>query len=374
MADVRRPKYFNTGGPCRPHRDYMLDPLTRLPDARELIEGGAHFVVHAPRQSGSTTILGSLAEALTGTGSYAAARFSCETAAGTDDERHIQEILLHAMKDSAEDSGFPAACLPPDPWPEAPTGRMLFTALSAWAAKSPLPLVLLIDEVDALVGPALDGILRQLREGILSASTPFPHSLVLCGRRHVLDYRDPDESDLLDVSVAALRLGAFTFEEVAELYGQHTAATGQVFEERAVRRAFEVTQGQPWLANALARDIIEVMSVPASVPITDVLVDEAVRRLIEGRPTHLDSLAGRLDEPRVQQVIVPILSGRAPGAEHLEYVQDLALVTRTHPVQIANPIYQEVMVRRMQARFGLSVTPGERPRSGAYAGYFADVG
>ncbi|WP_433443628.1 hypothetical protein [Nonomuraea sp. CA-141351] len=42
----------------------------------------------------------------------------------------------------------------------------------------------------------------------------------------------------------------------AELYGQHTQAAGQEFAKDAVDRAFELTQGQPWLVNALAHVII----------------------------------------------------------------------------------------------------------------------
>lgn len=105
----------------------------------------------------------------------------------------------------------------------------------------------------------------------------------------------------------------FTPDQVAELYGQHTAETGQEFEPAAIQRAFEASQGQPWLVNALAYDIVSDRGITR--PITDKLMDEAVERLIRQRATHLDSLMARLHEPRVQRVIEPVLAGLTVATE-----------------------------------------------------------
>ena len=51
-----------------------------------------------------------------------------------------------------------------------------------------------------------------------------------------------------NIKLKSLRLGDFTFEDVRELYGQHTAETGQRFAAGAVEHAFELSGGQPWLA------------------------------------------------------------------------------------------------------------------------------
>jgi hypothetical protein len=95
----------------------------------------------------------------------------------------------------------------------------------------------------------------------------------------------------------SLRLGDFTEEEVRTLYAQHTAETGQPFTDEALRRAFEVTQGQPWLVNALAREIIEKLPLPPPAPVTEEHVKAAKERLILARATHLDSLVAKLSEP-----------------------------------------------------------------------------
>src|SRR5215469_8762398 len=88
-------RYFNTTGPCEPERHYMLPAGERLPEARPLVESWRYFVVHAPRQTGKTTILRGLARQLTATGKYAAIWFSCESgeAAGDDYGAAERQVL-----------------------------------------------------------------------------------------------------------------------------------------------------------------------------------------------------------------------------------------------------------------------------------------
>ena len=61
--------------------------------------------------------------------------------------------------------------------------------VSRLAQADPRPLVLLIDEIDALVGDTLLSVLRQLRTGYDPRPDGFPQSVVLCGVRDVRDYR-----------------------------------------------------------------------------------------------------------------------------------------------------------------------------------------
>ncbi len=42
---------FNTAGPCEPSRHYMIPPLSRLPEAFDLVDQGDYFALHAPRQT-----------------------------------------------------------------------------------------------------------------------------------------------------------------------------------------------------------------------------------------------------------------------------------------------------------------------------------
>jgi hypothetical protein len=342
----------------------MLPPEPRLPQARGLVDEGNYFVVHAPRQTGKTTTLGALARTLTAEGGYAAVMFSCEIGepAG-DDYRAAEEQLLYTIRAATAIPGMPPELLPPDPWPEAPAGTRLRAGLGAWAARCPRPLVLFFDEIDALRGQSLRSVLRQLRDGYHSRPGPFPHSVVLCGLRDVRDYKaasggDPSRLGTVspfNIKVASLRLDDFTAEQVAALYAQHTGDTGQEFTREAVARAFDYTRGQPWLVNALAREITREMRIAPPEPVTAEHVDEAKERLILARATHLDSLVARLHEPRVRRVIEPLIAGDATGTDityhdDVAYLRDLGLVARRPPAVVANPIYREVVVRVLGAQ------------------------
>src|SRR5690606_40228890 len=83
------------------------------------------------------------------------------------------------------------------------------------------------------------------------------------------------------------------------------------FTKDAVDRVFELTQGQPWLVNALAQEIAGEMGVTGTI--TAGQAEEAKERLIRARAIHLDSLVARLHEPRVERVIEPPRRPVRPG-------------------------------------------------------------
>lgn len=354
-----RAKYFNTTGPCDPRLHYMLPPTPRLPEARTLIEMDRYFVLHAPRQTGKTTMLDTLASELTAQGDIAALSFSCERAkVAGDDYGAAEEMLLDSIRQAAAQSGWPKKLLPPDPWPQIRPGSQFNEALSEWCRRSPRRVVLLIDEIDALQGDSLVSILSQLRDGhnARHKGHPFPASVVLCGLRDLRDYKiasgsTPDQfnpASPFNILADSLRLGDFTADQIAELYDQHTQATGQEFTKDAVDRVHELTQGQPWLVNALAYEITFKMGVTDTITVES--VDNAKERLIRARSTHLDSLAARLQDPRVMRVIEPIVAGMSPDTDMsfdhaVSYVHDLGLIRDTRALDIANPIYREVLLR-----------------------------
>jgi hypothetical protein len=364
-------RFFNTAGPCDPQYHYMLPAAERLPEAPTLIERGMYFVVHAPRQTGKTTTLKALASQLTEGGIYAALHFTCEAAeVPGDDHVEAQRAVLTAMRILAG-VDLPAELQPPPIWPEESQSQLLFAGLSAWAQMCPRPLVLFFDEIDALRGKGLQSVLRQLRAGYNVRPRAAPWSVVLCGLRDVRDYRVASGGDgnrlgtssPFNIKVKSMRLGNFDQAEVAALYAQHTADTGQAFTTEAVARAFELTAGQPWLVSALAHEIIDEMCVAPPEPITAEHVEQAKERLILARATHLDSLVARLSEERVHRIIEPLMAGETLSSvtydDDAAYVHDLGLIAREPEVHVANPIYREVIVRVLAARIegDIRVTP-----------------
>ena len=267
-----------------------------------------YFVIHAPRQTGKTTTMANLAQELTASGEYVAVLVSVEVgAAFSDDPGEGGTGNLGRV------AHMPPRCdcqptLQPPPWPDADEGQRIRAALRAWAECAARPLALFIDEIDALRDDALISVLRQLRTGYFDRPDGFPWSVALIGLRDVRDYKVAsggserlNTASPFNIKTESLTLDNFSYDDVAVLYAQHTAETGQRFTAEAVALAFELTQGQPWLVNALARRaVMEVVPDPA-VAVTVEDIEAAKEILIQRQDTHLDSLAERLREPRVRQ-------------------------------------------------------------------------
>ena len=245
-------------------------------------------------------------------------------------------------------------------WPETLARAGPYSAveevLNRWSHAGDRPLVLLVDEIDALIGDTLLAVLRQLRAGYDQRPRRFPQSVILCGVRDVRDYRIRSASagalvtggSAFNIKAASLRLGDFSKGETRALFSQHAAETGRVWRDDALALIWQLTRGQPWLVNALGAEIeSDAAGSPAFID-TD-KVQQAKERLILRRDTHLDQLTDKLQEERVRRVVEPLLGGAGAvdsiPADDLAYVRDLGLVTLTGPVAIANPIYREVIPR-----------------------------
>lgn len=351
-------RHFNTAGPCDPEVHYTLPPERRLPGVRDVVDQRSYFVLHAPRQVGKTTSLITLAKTLTAEGRYTAVLVSMEAgAAFPDDVGAAETALLEAWRRRAE-AWLPAELRPP-PWPDAAPGSRVAEALTVWARACPRPLVMFLDEIDALRDTVLLSVLRQLRDGHATRPTDFPWSLALVGLRDVRDYKVAsggsdrlNTSSPFNIKVESLTMRNFTADEVAELYAQHTAETGQRFEPGAVVRAFELTRGQPWIVNALARQVVQVLVPDRAAHVTAAHVDRARDLLIERQDTHLDSLAERLRDPRVRAVVGPMIVGDTLAVmdpDDLRFATDLGLLCETADgrIEVANPIYREIIVRTL---------------------------
>ena len=344
---------FNTAGPIIPADHYHLPPLQRAgADALlRFVEDANYFVVYAPRQTGKTTTLRALRDALNERG-YRAVHTTLQgvQTPESDVATVIRGILTCLEADALDtlDDDF-LARRGPDIGNALGPGVALRMALHEWTASDPRPLVLLLDEVDSLSGPPLLSLLDQLRAGYDTRPARFPHSVAVCGLRSVRDYLTPRGSPF-NIVAKSLRLGDFSETEIRNLLGQHTEATGQRFTEEALAEVRRSTNGQPWLVNALAYGACfeDPEGRDRSRAITPGMIGAARERLILEGPAHFGQIAQRLDEERVRRVLDPILAGveGRPDftGDDARYVNDLGLVTAP-PVRIANPIYGEVVPR-----------------------------
>ena len=358
-------RFFNTSGPVFPARHYSIPPLERLDldEVLRLIRDERYFVLHAPRQTGKTSALLALRDLLNEGGGHRCVYANVETgqtargdvAAGMRTVlAEISERALVALGDVFLDETWERTL------DRAGPHGALRQALARWSLNDPRPLVLLLDEIDALVGDTLISVLRQLRAGYDMRPAAFPQSVVLCGVRDVRDYRIHSESaggivtggSAFNIKAKSLRLGDFDEADVRALLGQHTAETGQRFTEGALAVVWDQSRGQPWLVNALAYQACFEYKAnrDRSRTVDEEAVMEAREALVLGRQTHLHQLADKLGEERVRRVIEPVLSGDAAGRaspDDVEYVRDLGLLSRSGTARIANPIYREVIPREL---------------------------
>lgn len=368
-------KFFNTAGPVNRDDHYCLPPLERI-DLEELlylIEQKKYFVLHAPRQTGKTSCLLALMQYLNEEGTYISLYVNVEKAqtAGEDVKRGMRTIIgeIALRAEIFLDDDFPAKNRKKMLELSGEDGA-LNEMLTRWSAQSEKPLVLFIDEIDSLVGDTLISVLRQLRSGYDTRPAHFPHSVILCGVRDVRDYRIHSDREkkivtggsAFNVKATSLRMDDFSRRETELLYGLHTEETGQAFAEGTLDAVWELSEGQPWLVNALGYEVCFKIKEnrDRSVVVTPEMARQAGENLILRRETHLDQLADKLKEERVRRVVGPILSGMENpediSPDDVLYVTDLGLVKKDKQLRIANQLYKEVIPRELTFSAQLTIS------------------
>ncbi len=356
-------RFFNTAGPVVPENNYHIAPLDRV-DRDEvfgLIEQKRYFILHAPRQTGKTSALLALRDELNASNRYRALYANVEPAQAAREDTHVaMQAILGELATEAQIVHGDA--LEHDTWTDILAAYGAHGALQQllvrWAAADTKPLVVMIDEIDALVGDTLISVLRQLRAGYRRRPRHFPQCVILCGIRDVRDYRIHSSAEkavitggsAFNIKAESLRMSDFTEAETRALLRQHTEYTGQKWSAEALAEVWDSTAGQPWLVNALAAEALKKVR-DRSVTIGHHDVIDAREALIRRRDTHLDQLADKLREPRVKRVIELLVSSGAETEpfqpDDVQYVRDLGLISQGRRIQIANAIYREVIPREL---------------------------
>lgn len=355
---------FNTTGPCFADEHYMLPPERRLGDVLDLIARNKYFVFHAGRQTGKTTSLMWLESYLPTIGKRAL-RLDMQTTGGETDPRRAFALVFERLGKSlrAPRSGLQAATEEQLAAWLANPGSAMQNYLQFLAAQDPRPFVLLVDEADCLVGDTMVTFLTQLRDGYIGRrETPFPSSVALVGMRAVRDYvvsRHDQRiiswlgtSSPFNVSSESTMLAPFTEPETAELLAQHTDATGQPFEEDAIAKVWALAEGHPWLTNALADEAVRRQAPDRAKAVTAAHIDAAKETIIRERRSHIDSLISRLREPRIANILGPMIRGEQTGQDVLHddfaYAIGMGILRfKDGEYRIANSVYREVIPRAL---------------------------
>ncbi|MDR2145960.1 MAG: ATP-binding protein [Tannerella sp.] len=371
-------KYFNVAGPCIEGDHYMLDATERLHgELVELIDSKQYFVIHAARQTGKTTLLINLANKINKEGKYYAVYNSLEKLYGVVEPEIGMPAAINSFAIALENYQLPHFGQFKENLDMSDYLNAFGLSLSRYCRRLDKPLVIFFDEADCLSEDMLISFLRQLRDGFVNRSiAPFPQSIALVGMRNLRDYKARIRENRETLGTASpfniiresLTLRNFTEEEVKKLYQQHTDETGQIFEKSAVELAFEQTQGQPWLVNAIACEITErQLKKDFSIPVTAEMVSEAIQTIILRRDVHIDQLLDKLKEERVQKVIEPMMLGEGGKLDRMSddfnYVKDLGLIrldADNKAVVPGNPIYGEVIIRTLTYNQQMTLQSDER--------------
>ncbi|MDR1080476.1 MAG: hypothetical protein LBQ79_05850 [Deltaproteobacteria bacterium] len=354
----------------------MIPALPRIPDVDTMIERGDYFLLHAPPHSGKSTCLAALTEKINSEDQYYAIHCSLAPLRFTVDvdkamDGIFSRIILGISTSSVSRIRDLALKFVDRPYmyEHSIKVRCLLTDLCRDLDRE---LVLLFDDADCVHADSLVLFLAQIKGGFncrfLSSGLQFPKSLALVGLRDIRDclYRvGTGEKPIglasdFNIIAESLTLANFSIEEIRSLYDQHAAETGQAFEPDAVSRVWYWTEGQPWIVNALADNVIfKQFKNDYSKSITAKEIDLAVNDLFQINDTHLDVLAERIKLPRVRMVIESVLAGsrflpRNVSCDDKKYVIDHGLL-KMNPgdissLRVSNPIYGELIVRTLTRR------------------------
>ena len=254
-----RKKCFNVAGPCKKDWHYFVERPVNSNELMALIEDGKYFIHHAPRQTGKSSLLIDLCNKINQKGEYTCLYINVEGAQTTRDDvaecqkQILDQILSRQLYFLPKEEQHPISLL------DANLSLNLNIYLSDWSRSNKKPIVLIIDEIDSLVGDGLVSVLRQLRAGYDARPSDFPHSVLLNGVRDLRDYRIYSKAEdkwltggsCFNIKAKSVRLENFNLGHVRDLFDQHSKEHNQKFELGVVEEIFRLTDGQPWLCNAL---------------------------------------------------------------------------------------------------------------------------
>ena len=324
-------KEFNTTAVCIPAKHYMVDLSERVKEIKKMVDAGKYFTINRARQYGKTTTLNALRKALSseyvmvsldfqglGNASFRTEETFCRGFVGLilnkleynqisvpeDIDEQMRKFITAGKEDNKLED--------------------LMRLVRKWCAKSMLPVVLMIDEVDSATNNQvfLD-FLAQLRDGYISRETddiPAFQSVILAGVtdiKHLQSKIRPEEAHKvnspwniaadfnIDMSLSEDGIKGMLDEyEADHQTGMDTAAIAKSI------RAY--TNGYPFLVSRICQ-LIDTVMVPERFETltkawTSAGIDEAVKLILNENNTLFQSLTKNLNNyPELKASIRSIL-------------------------------------------------------------------
>ena len=359
-------RYFETRGPVNAEDNYVVARLQETADFMRRVGLGRYIVLFAPRQTGKTTFFKTAVARLEteGTGAYLPIQLNFEIYedwGGSESEfygvfyqRLCQELAnVFRERQPPPDPAALAAFLENTAITDRFSLLAFFEDLGRLLGNQPV--VLIIDEFDAIPPPAVKGFLRTLRHIYISGKPRCPHSVVIVGVKNItqLNYdRTISPFNIQD----EFHLPNFTLAQVQELLGEYTAEVGQAFAPAVIETLHRQTGGQPFLVNRLAQLLTEEMDIPKTETIHLGHFSNGHAQILHEQNVNIRHLTTNIRRnPRFQHRLMQIIS-YDEGVD-FNFDDDILSELATYGViragenamcEIANPIYLYRILRTFQ--------------------------
>ncbi|RLD61752.1 MAG: hypothetical protein DRJ05_01930 [Bacteroidetes bacterium] len=236
---ITKTRYFNTSGPNIPAEHYTLERAGLINEGADLVANKRYFTIWAPRQTGKSTYFRQLSVKLEQQG-YKVAHINFENYKNAS----LDSFLYALSSDLKTAWGI-------DLSNETEISKV-FRLVTEMNDKK---CVLIIDEVEGINKEYFGEFLHSIRNAYHSRESHCLKSVVFVGVSNILGVVQDNASpfniaDNLDVPY-------FTKGEVFELLHQHETETGQLFEEKAKAKIYQITAGQPGLVNGFAKVMVD---------------------------------------------------------------------------------------------------------------------
>ncbi|MCP4348944.1 MAG: AAA family ATPase [Desulfobacterales bacterium] len=207
-------------------------------------KGGHYITVWAPRQAGKTWIMQQVVRKIREHGDFDIGIITMQSANGIDSGRRILDLFVRNLN---EWFGMDL--------PYAETWDMLYHLFTKQHFKKPV--VLIIDEFDALRGDFINRFANEFRDIYIRRQNESDkpsnekncvlHGLALIGVRSVLGIENVSGSPF-NVQ-RSVRIPNLTYDEVNEMFAWYQEESGHKIEKKVIERLFYETRGQPGLVS-----------------------------------------------------------------------------------------------------------------------------
>ena len=351
----RQTKTFETRGPVKPERNYVVARTEELADFINRVKEGRYVVIFAPRQTGKTTFFRRALEQFTAEDSgYFPLALSFQIYQNVAPAAFYKQVC-RKMRQGIEKVFSQRGQVPSDALAQFLANTTIadhvdmlnfFQELAGLLTQR---VVIIIDEFDGIPQAALSDFLYTLRDIYLEDDTSMrcPYSVGIVGVKSItqLNYdRSISPFNIQD----EFALPNFTLAQVQELFGQYTDEVGQAFAPEVIEMLHRQTAGQPFLVNRLAQLLTAELDIPKTETITVAHFAKAHTALLLEENVNFHHLTTNVRRhPQFERILMDIATSEKetrfnPESDMMNELVTYGIITKDAcgVCRVVNPIYQ----------------------------------